>query len=161
MKRRPGCCVKWPRISCKSAQLKVRQWRQDFVWYLECVIRWGSYSSCVKICCKETASGECNRLRMLVCVCRWSVKCSHESWVYKRSINRVTNPHPVYSHSILRHSGVRSGRIGKCIGSWWLYGHSTKMEQMMERLRAAIGGLEAVIHNRAKQTLTKQKRAPI
>jgi hypothetical protein len=60
--------VKWPRISCKSAQLKVR----IYVWYLER----DCYSSCVKIRCQETISGDCNRLRTLVCVCQWSVKCS-------------------------------------------------------------------------------------
>jgi hypothetical protein len=28
--------------------------------------------------CQETASGDCNRLRTLVCVCQWSVKCTSE-----------------------------------------------------------------------------------
>jgi hypothetical protein len=46
----------------------VRLWREDFVWYLECVIQWDCYSSCVKIRCQETASGDCNRLITLVCV---------------------------------------------------------------------------------------------
>jgi hypothetical protein len=40
-----------------------------------------------------------DELRAIVCLCQWCVKCSHESWVYKWSINRVTNPYPVYSHS--------------------------------------------------------------
>jgi hypothetical protein len=26
--------------------------------------------------CQETAIGDCNRLRTLVCVCQWSIKCS-------------------------------------------------------------------------------------
>jgi hypothetical protein len=34
--------------------------------------------------------------------CQWYVKCSRESWVYKRSINRVTNPNSVYSHTYTR-----------------------------------------------------------
>jgi hypothetical protein len=72
--------------------------RRFYAWYLECVIQWDCYKSCFKIRCQETASGDCNRLRTLVCVCQWSVKCSHESWVYKWSINRVNNEMPVYSH---------------------------------------------------------------
>jgi hypothetical protein len=31
---------------------------------------------------QETASGDCNRLRTLVCVCQWSVKCSSEWCTY-------------------------------------------------------------------------------
>jgi hypothetical protein len=68
------------------------------LWYLVCVIQWYCYSSCVKIRCHEKVSGDCNRLRTLVCVYQWSVKCSQESSVYKWSINRVTNPNLVYSH---------------------------------------------------------------
>jgi hypothetical protein len=52
-----------------SWELKVRQWREDFTcavvqWYLE----WFSetVTSCVKIRCQETDSGDCNRLRTLV-----------------------------------------------------------------------------------------------
>jgi hypothetical protein len=33
---------------------------------LECVFQWDCYSSCVKIRCQETDSGDCNRLRTLV-----------------------------------------------------------------------------------------------
>jgi hypothetical protein len=84
------------RVSCQRAQLKVQLWR--YVWYLECVIEWDCYSSCVKIHCEEMANRDCNRLRTLVCVCPWSAKCRHKSWVYKWSINRVTNPNPIYSH---------------------------------------------------------------
>jgi hypothetical protein len=85
------------------------------MWYLGSVIQWDCCSSCVRIRCQETASGECNRLRTLVCVCQWSVKCSHESWVYKWSTNRVTNPNPVYSDSytwqyISAHCPYSSGR---------------------------------------------------
>jgi hypothetical protein len=58
----------WVQFSWK---LKVRLWREDFMCavlqsYLECVIQWDYYSSCVKIRCQETASGDCNRLRTLV-----------------------------------------------------------------------------------------------
>jgi hypothetical protein len=105
VKRRQEVGVKWPRVSCKKAQLKVRFWREDFMcaavqWYMECVIQWDYYSSYIKIRCQETATGECNILRILVGVCQWPVTCSHESWVYKWSINRVANPNPVYSHSL-------------------------------------------------------------
>jgi hypothetical protein len=58
-------------------------------------------NSCVKIRCQETGSGDCSTLRTLVCVCLWSVKCSHESWAYKWVIKRVTNPNPVYNHSYI------------------------------------------------------------
>jgi hypothetical protein len=52
-------------------------------------------------CCQETGSGDYtrNRLRILVCVYQWSVKCSHKLWGYKWSINRVTNFNSLYSHS--------------------------------------------------------------
>jgi hypothetical protein len=79
--------------SCKSAAVK----RRLYVWYLEWVIQCDCYSSCAKIRCQETASGDCNRLRTLDCECQWTVKCSHEWWIYKRSINRITNPDLVYS----------------------------------------------------------------
>jgi hypothetical protein len=54
-----------------SWELKVRQRREDFTYaivqqYLECVIWWDCYSSCVKIRCQKTDSGDCNRLRTLV-----------------------------------------------------------------------------------------------
>jgi hypothetical protein len=61
---------------------RVRLWREDFM----CVIQWDYYSSCVKIRFQETDSEDCNRLRTLVCVCQWSVKCSHKSWVYESQI---------------------------------------------------------------------------
>jgi hypothetical protein len=81
------------RVSCKGAVAN----RRIYMRYLECVIQWDCYSSCVKIRCQGRARGDCNTLRTLVCVCQWSVKCSHESWACKWSINRVTNPSPVYS----------------------------------------------------------------
>jgi hypothetical protein len=59
---------------CRSAAVK----RRLYVWYLECVIQWDCYSSCVKIRCQETASGDCNTQRTLVCVCQWSANCSSE-----------------------------------------------------------------------------------
>jgi hypothetical protein len=34
------------------------------------------------ICCQETASGDCNRMRTLVCVCQRNVRCSSE-WCTK------------------------------------------------------------------------------
>jgi hypothetical protein len=45
---------------CGSVEMKVWLWREDFTCalvsrYLECVIQWDCYSSCVKILCKETA----------------------------------------------------------------------------------------------------------
>jgi hypothetical protein len=43
--------------------------------------------------CQETASGDCNRLRTIICVCQWSVKCSSE-WciqVINKSIHQ-SNP---------------------------------------------------------------------
>jgi hypothetical protein len=49
-------------------------------------------------------------------VCQWSVKCSHESWMYKWSINRVTNANPVYSHSILRDNIISHLRQGTASG---------------------------------------------
>jgi hypothetical protein len=38
------------------------------------------------------------RLRTLFCVSQWFVECSHE--LFKSSINPITNPKPIYSHSI-------------------------------------------------------------
>jgi hypothetical protein len=43
---------------------------------------------------QPTASRDCNRLRTLVCVWQWPVKCSHESCVYKWSINPISNRKP-------------------------------------------------------------------
>jgi hypothetical protein len=64
------------RVSCKNVAVK----RRLCVWYLEWVTEWDCYSFCVKISCQETASGDRNRLRAVVCVRQWSVKCnmSHE-----------------------------------------------------------------------------------
>jgi hypothetical protein len=58
-------------------QLAVGLWIEDFTctivqWYMEYVIQWNCYSSCVKIRCQETDSGDCNIVRTLVCV---SVNC--------------------------------------------------------------------------------------
>jgi hypothetical protein len=67
-----GSCQVTMESSEFSWELKVQQWKEDFTcvvvqWYLECVIQWDCYSSCVKIRCQETDSGDCNRLRTLVC----------------------------------------------------------------------------------------------
>jgi hypothetical protein len=92
--------VLYGRLWRKVLLARVRLWRDDFTCSdLKCVIQWDCYSSCVKIRRHETANGHCKRPRTLVCVSQWSVKCSHKSWVYKWSINRVANPNPVYSHS--------------------------------------------------------------
>jgi hypothetical protein len=73
---------------------------------LECVSQWDCYYYFVKFHCQETASGDCSRLRILVSVCQWHVKCSHKLWVYKQSINPISNSKPCsesLSHdSILR-----------------------------------------------------------
>jgi hypothetical protein len=49
-------------------------------------------------CYQATASGDCNRLRTLVCVWQWFVKCNNG--LYKCAINPITNPNPIYSHSV-------------------------------------------------------------
>jgi hypothetical protein len=51
--------------------------------------------------CQETASGNCNRLRTLVCVCQWSVKCSFEECIQVVNKSNSSNPYPVYSHTPL------------------------------------------------------------
>jgi hypothetical protein len=81
------------RVSCMSDHLKVWLFKRRL-----CVIQRNCYSSNVKILCQEMASEDCNRLRMLVYVCQWSVKCSHNSRVYKSAINWVTNPNLVSLH---------------------------------------------------------------
>jgi hypothetical protein len=63
-----------------SWELKVWLRREDLVCaivprYLECVIQWDCYSSRAKIRCKETDSGDCNRLRGHKCLQQWTVKC--------------------------------------------------------------------------------------
>jgi hypothetical protein len=82
------------RVLCGKSGCK----EKNLWWYLECVIKWDCYRSCVKMRCHETASVWCNRLRILACVCQCSAKCSHELWVYRWSVNRV-NPNPVYNES--------------------------------------------------------------
>jgi hypothetical protein len=70
---------------------------EDFVYAIVTVIfgvyirQWDCCSYYVKIHCQETASGDCNRLRTLVCVWQWSIKCSHKSWVNKLSINPISS----------------------------------------------------------------------
>jgi hypothetical protein len=61
------------------------------------VIQWQCCSSCVKIRCQEKDIADYIILKTLVSACQWSVECSHEPWVYKWAINRVTNPNPVYN----------------------------------------------------------------
>jgi hypothetical protein len=60
-------------IECSSVELKVWRRREDFTCAivprnLECVIQWDGYSPYVKFRYQETTSGECKRLRTLVCV---------------------------------------------------------------------------------------------
>jgi hypothetical protein len=114
----------------KELVARVLSWKSGYeektlcVIFLDCVIQRDCYSSCVKICCQEMARGDCNRLRTLVCVCKWSVKCGHELWVYKWSINWVTNPNPTKTHgSIVQNilGDIRSSEwlIPKRLGRWW------------------------------------------
>jgi hypothetical protein len=49
-------------------------------------------------CCQETASEDCNKLRTLVCVCQWSVKCSSELCIQVVSKSNSSKPHAVYCH---------------------------------------------------------------
>jgi hypothetical protein len=54
-------------------RLGVGLWREDFTctvvqWYLEHVIQWDCCSSCLIIRFRETDSGDCNKLRTLMCV---------------------------------------------------------------------------------------------
>jgi hypothetical protein len=78
------------RVSCRSAAVK----RRLYMWYLECIIQWDCYTSfCAKILCHETASGDCNRLRILVRVRQWSVSAI-TSCVFTWSINPKSNPKP-------------------------------------------------------------------
>jgi hypothetical protein len=54
-----------------SVNYRVRLWEED--------LSSGSWRiSLGRSRCQETTSGDCNRLRILVCVCQWSVKCSPE-----------------------------------------------------------------------------------
>jgi hypothetical protein len=51
-----------------GAQLAIGLWREVFACaVVQCVIQWDGYSTCIKIRCQETASGEFNRLRTIVC----------------------------------------------------------------------------------------------
>jgi hypothetical protein len=78
-----------------------------------------------------------------VCVCLWSVNCSDDLWEYKWSINRVTNPNPVYSHSYtwqynFLHADKISGLSAKSVG--WklpkLQGLSSHHQDLLTRLVA-------------------------
>jgi hypothetical protein len=65
--------VKWPSACVVSWQaLHGRLWQKN-----QGAVRWRI--SLGRSRCQETASGGCNRLSTLVCVCQWSVKCS--SWL--------------------------------------------------------------------------------
>jgi hypothetical protein len=50
--------------------------------------------------CQEEGSGDCNKLRTLVCVCQWSVKCSSE-W-YIQGVNKSSSQ--IHSSSIVTHT---------------------------------------------------------
>jgi hypothetical protein len=63
--------------------------------------------------CQETASGDCNRLRSLVCVCQWSVKCSSE-WCIQVVNKSISNPHPVYSHTPHKYVKITCKLRNKC-----------------------------------------------
>jgi hypothetical protein len=90
-----------------AAQWRWRSGREEMCaiipWYLECVIQWGCCSSCVKIRCQETNSGNCNRLRTLVGVtvnCKvWRLAVALRYLQLRveciRSINPISNPNPV------------------------------------------------------------------
>jgi hypothetical protein len=133
--------------------------RGFYGWYLECVIQWGCYSSRVKIRRQETASGDCNRLRTLVTVCQWFVKCNHESWVYKWSINRITNPNPVYSHPYTWQYNLNIALVNllsemleaqqefACMSSCL---HSPYSEANISRLLASVRPIEVTCYSRSK-----------
>jgi hypothetical protein len=61
--------------------------------------------------CQETASGGCNTLRTLVCVCLWFVKCSSE-WCVQGSINPISNPYPISSHTPLKRDNMITSLVG-------------------------------------------------
>jgi hypothetical protein len=68
-----------------------RLWQKDLSaenWYI---------STILKSVCQETASGRCNTLRTLVCVCHWYMQCSSE-WCIQVASN------PVYTPSIVSHT---------------------------------------------------------
>jgi hypothetical protein len=68
--RQKDLLIDWPSV---AIWLRLRLWFENYksaavkvglyVWYLECVIQWDSYSSCVKIRCQETDSGCSNGRR--------------------------------------------------------------------------------------------------
>jgi hypothetical protein len=83
-------------------QLAVGLWSEDFTYAVifgVCIIQWDCYRPCVKIRCQKTVSGDCNRLRTLVCVCQWSVKCSSE-WCMQ-VVNKSNSP--IHTPSIVTH----------------------------------------------------------
>jgi hypothetical protein len=49
--------------------------------------------------CQETASGDCNRPRTLVCVCHWSVKCSSEWCIQVVNKSNIQSMSRLYSHA--------------------------------------------------------------
>jgi hypothetical protein len=97
-------------IECSSVELKVWLWREDFMRailvvprYLECIMQWDCYSSCIRSCCQETGNGDCNRLRTLVGVtvnCKlWRLAVALQlpvvpCGVYKVSINPIIKSIP-------------------------------------------------------------------
>jgi hypothetical protein len=80
-------------------QLAVGPWREDFTC---AVIQWDCYSSCVRIRCQETDSGDCNTLRILVCVAvNWGSN-DGVTVVYSATCEWSINPimqNPVYNHA--------------------------------------------------------------
>jgi hypothetical protein len=73
--------------------------RRLYVRYLECVISETFIVPVLESVSRKRLVETVTDLMILVSVCEWSVRCSHELWMCKWSINRVINPNPVYSHS--------------------------------------------------------------
>jgi hypothetical protein len=86
-----------------ALQGRLRRWRYEF----RCGVLTGGQRrdhgswniSLGRSRCQENASGDCNRLWTLVCVCQWTVKCSSEWW--KQVVNKSNSP--IHTPSIVTH----------------------------------------------------------
>jgi hypothetical protein len=94
-------------VSCKSTAAK-----RFYASYVDCVIEWDFYSSCVRIPCQETTSGGCNRMRTQA---RVSVicKCNYESYINVVNKSKTQSKSP--SKSPLNSDNIYYKRPQNCL----------------------------------------------
>jgi hypothetical protein len=102
-------------LSCQLTRVLYRRlWQED--------VSAGSPTFCtVHSRCQETASGDSNRQRTLVC--HWTVKCSSEGCIHIQVVNKSNscNPYSIYSHAPLNRDNINCRKIKRKPRCWLLH----------------------------------------